>query len=264
MGYENVHYLPLGTDDTIFRPGLVEKPKYRTSFIGDSMTSAVIKKIHSLKIDPGLLPAIDRAAAEYARDDERTPARAIKRTGLAEAPEVRAMDADRFVELMAFVTWRATQEYRLEMVRALAPFKPVVAGDPGWSELLDPSVFRLLPRIDYYHGLPWFYSASTINLNATSLQMKTGLNQRVFDAPACGAFLLTDYRRQIERLFDPGREVVCYRGAGELADMVRYYLDHERERAALAQAARRRVLAEHTYQHRLTELIRRMKQDHGI
>ena len=46
--------------------------------------------------------------------------------------------------------------------------------------------------LNYYKDLPLLYNACKINFNATSLQMKEAVNQRVFDVPACGAFLLTD------------------------------------------------------------------------
>jgi spore maturation protein CgeB len=54
--------------------------------------------------------------------------------------------------------------------------------------------------------------------------MKGAVNQRVFDVPVCGGFLLTDHRRQMESLFEPGREIVCYQEPGEIPDLVRHYL----------------------------------------
>jgi spore maturation protein CgeB len=45
------------------------------------------------------------------------------------------------------------------------------------------------------------------------------------------------------------------RDAGELRERVRHYLAHPDERAALAAAGRRRVLAEHTYRHRMERLL---------
>ena len=56
--------------------------------------------------------------------------------------------------------------------------------------------------------------------------------------------------------------MVSYRDPEEALDLVGYYLNHETERRALAEKARQRVLAEHTYRHRLASLIETMRQDY--
>ena len=84
--------------------------------------------------------------------------------------------------------------------------------------------FRLGPQLNYYKELPFFYNACTVNFNATSIQMGKAVNQRVFDVPACGAFLLTDHQESVEGLFEVGKEVVTYKDRGEIADLARFYL----------------------------------------
>jgi spore maturation protein CgeB len=216
----------------------------------------------ALGLGPDHLPEIDRAASEFAGDGRTTPSEAIVRSGLMGEAWAVALDSEGLKNLNSLVTFRATQKYRLEMVRTLAPFAPVVAGDEGWEKLLNQAQFRLLPEIDYFGGLPGFYSRCTVNLNATSLQMKTGLNQRVFDVPACGGFLLTDARRQLEELFEVGREAIAYGSAAELEDLTRYYLAHDGERRRVIEKGRARVLADHTYVHRLSRLVELMRRDH--
>ena len=93
--------------------------------------------------------------------------------------------------------------------------------------------------------------------------MKGAVNQRVFDVPVCGGFLLTDHRRQMEDLFEPGREIVCYREPGEIQDLVRHYLARDDARRAVTEAARKRILAEHTYDLRLASLVRTMREIYG-
>jgi spore maturation protein CgeB len=67
--------------------------------------------------------------------------------------------------------------------------------------------------------------------------------------------LLTDEGRNLSDLFEPGREIVTYRDSDDLADRIAYYLEHEEERAAIARAGQARTLAEHTYEHRMRELV---------
>lgn len=102
-----------------------------------------------------------------------------------------------------------------------------------------------------------------MNVNATSYQMVSAVNQRVFDAAACGAFLVTDHQPDMDELFDRGRETVCYADAAQAKDQVAYYLKHPKDRHEIAQRARRRVLGEHTYVHRLTRMIAVMKHEFG-
>jgi spore maturation protein CgeB len=47
---------------------------------------------------------------------------------------------------------------------------------------------------------------------------------------------------------------VTYSSAEEAAEKIRYYLEHEDERASIAAAGHARTLAEHTYAHRMREL----------
>lgn len=73
-----------------------------------------------------------------------------------------------------------------------------------------------------------------------------------------GACLLTDWKDNLPNLFEPDIEVVTYRSAEECIEKVRYLLEHEADRQAIAAAGQRRTLREHTYYHRverLTEII---------
>ena len=123
--------------------------------------------------------------------------------------------------------------------------------------------FRLGPQLNYYKELPSFYNACAVNFNATSIQMGKAVNQRVFDVPACGAFLLTDHQESIEGLFEVGKEVVTYKDQGEIAELVRFYLGNDRAREAVAKNGRVRVLGEHTYRHRVDEIIRGVRRIFG-
>jgi len=85
--------------------------------------------------------------------------------------------------------------------------------------------------------------------------MNTTVNQRVFDVPLCGGLLLTDYRQDLERLFDIERECVVYHDHTEAADKLSWYLAHEAEAASISTAAAARIKAEHLYQHRLRTMM---------
>ena len=82
---------------------------------------------------------------------------------------------------------------------------------------------------------------------------------RVFEAAGAGACLITDAWEGIELFLEPGSEVLVARDGAEVAALVEAL---EPERAgAIGDAARRRVLAEHTYAHRAVEVERLLEAE---
>ena len=258
LGFAHVVYLPLGTDPERFcpRPGSSLCP---VAFVGNSMVHKVRTK-GTAAIPAQILAQADLVAAGFAQ----SPIRTVRAYMAAHHPQMQA-----FVETLpretqlaweAMITWQATRDWRHRCVSELLPFGPWIVGDRGWKALLPGRGWKHLPEMSYYADLPHFYPRVDINFNCTSLQMKGAANQRVFDVPACGAFLLTDYRQQLEGLFALGREVVCYGEPGEIPELVRFYLRHAGARHAVAVASRQRVLAQHTYDARLQTLAAWMRR----
>jgi spore maturation protein CgeB len=266
LGFENVHYLPLATDEQIFRPDAGKAASAAVpcdcGFVGDSMAGAVGDKKKSVGVDPELMTLVDRAALDFLANTERTADGALARSYLARLPDTQDLSVEARMELTMLITWRATQMYRLNLVQSVSPLSPTIVGDSGWKDLLNGGSYRLHPPLDYYKQLPGFYSQCHVNLNATSQQMKTGVNQRVFDVPASGGFLITDHRDQLAALFEPGREAITYDHPEEALDLTRYYLTNDAERRRVTEAARNRILNEHTYCHRVADLIVAMRRNY--
>jgi spore maturation protein CgeB len=82
-----------------------------------------------------------------------------------------------------------------------------------------------------------------------------GANMRVFELAAVGTPQLSDAKADIARHFTPGQEIVLYRSIAELRARARELLADEPGRRSLAAAARERALREHTWRHRLEELL---------
>jgi spore maturation protein CgeB len=163
------------------------------------------------------------------------------------------------LDIEAAVIWKATQDYRFRLSRALIPLGLVIYGDSGWKRLIGKKG-TLRPKVEYFRELPDVYRGTDVNINCTSFQMKTAVNQRVFDVPACGGFLLSDYQEDMDRFFEVGKEAICYRTTEEAVSLVAYYLGNAGERKRIAEAARRRVLAEHTYEKRMAALVATMRE----
>jgi spore maturation protein CgeB len=80
-------------------------------------------------------------------------------------------------------------------------------------------------------------------------------NRRLFEATGVGTLLITDWKKNLHEMFEPGKEIVTYRDPEECAELIRYYLEHEKERSEIARAGQRRTLREHTYYQRMQELV---------
>jgi spore maturation protein CgeB len=83
----------------------------------------------------------------------------------------------------------------------------------------------------------------------------TGANMRVFELAAVGTPQLSDAKADIARHFTPDREIVLYRSVAELTDRARALLADDALRRRLADAARERAVREHTWRHRMEELL---------
>lgn len=81
---------------------------------------------------------------------------------------------------------------------------------------------------------------------------------RNFEIPGCGGFQLAGNADNLEQYYQNGREVVIFHDNNELIDTIRYYLTHEEERSAIAQAGHERTLREHTYVHRFRDILSTM------
>jgi spore maturation protein CgeB len=78
------------------------------------------------------------------------------------------------------------------------------------------------------------------------------MGPRVVEAAACGAFLMSEWRPEIEQVY--GNAVQFYSSAGELEYLIRYYLDNESERLAKAKMAQE-ITLNMSYDDRLQDIL---------
>lgn len=258
MGFPRVTYLPLAADTHLFRP-YRHPPVDRfgslaAAFVGSTWTARLNQKLARYNGQAATMAYIEAAAATF----QWSPHYQAK-MDLAEIYSgFEDLSISEQVDLEAAVLWRASQQDRVERVGALVPAGLKVFGEPAWTDYLaDASAYG--GSLNYHRELPGFYQCVDVNLNFTSLQMKNGLNQRVFDVPASGAFLLTDYKEALWEMFAP-EEVVTYRTLEEAREKLAYYRKYPETRRRLAARARERVLSRHTYEHRVQVMVREMTE----
>jgi spore maturation protein CgeB len=67
----------------------------------------------------------------------------------------------------------------------------------------------------------------------------------------------------LDRLFETGREVMVYNTPEDIPELAARCLRDRALRERVGAAARARILAEHTYEHRLQELLSAMRASFG-
>jgi len=111
------------------------------------------------------------------------------------------------------------------------------------------------------------FNATAINLNLHSCDgddldgQADFVNPRTFELAACGAFQLVDRRSLMGDLFADG-ELVQFDRAGDVPALIRRWLPDAENRKAVAQAAQTRVLRDHTYRRRMSDLLMTIGLDH--
>ncbi len=101
------------------------------------------------------------------------------------------------------------------------------------------------------------FSASKIVLSLNCCSSNPEIPQikgRIFEYGACKTFQLCFDYPLLADYYELGKELVTC-SMDRIADTVRYYLDHDSEREAIAEACYRRTLNEHTWIHRFSGLF---------
>jgi hypothetical protein len=123
-----------------------------------------------------------------------------------------------------------------------------------WTpELIDPRHVRgeHIPN----HELPAYYAAASIVLNDHWADMRAWgfLSNRLYDALACGACVVSDLAPGLDAEFDGA--VASYGSPDELVALVDELLADPERRRALGARGRSAVLERHTFAHRAAEIL---------
>jgi spore maturation protein CgeB len=137
------------------------------------------------------------------------------------------------------------------------PEHDFLLGGSGWDDRSLPSNVQLLGHVGTGDHNAINCSAQAV-LNVTRNDMAANgwsPPTRVFEAAGAAACLITDAWEGIEDFLEPEQEVLVAAGS---ADVVRHLVELTPERArTIGQAARERVLEQHTYERR-AELVERV------
>lgn len=84
-------------------------------------------------------------------------------------------------------------------------------------------------------------------------------NMRLFEATGSGTMLLTDYKKNLENLFNIDEEVVLFDNNDQLFDRINFYLSNDEMRLKIAKNGYKKTLDVHNYQNRVDKLDKFIK-----
>lgn len=252
LGFEHPFHLPLAADPDLMRSGETSAKRFAVGFVGDSMEEAARKWRLRCPQDADLDRRLQQGVERLLGDREASPS----------AGDLPAeWSAPERLNFASAVVLEATRRYRQEALTRLGEASLRIWGDEGWRQAAPPGAI-VAPRVDYYRELPLVYRRTAINLNFTSFQMPTAVNQRVFDAPVAGGFLLTDDQPDLTELFRPD-EVATFGAIAELKEKVNYFTRRPDAAELIRRRAARRILSRHTYRCRIETIVSEARRRFG-
>lgn len=81
------------------------------------------------------------------------------------------------------------------------------------------------------------------------------INGRTFETLGCGTFLLTNETYKLNSIFEIGKHLQVYTDFNDLSEKIKYYIEHEAEREAIAEAGFVHAIEHHSYDARCKQLI---------
>lgn len=103
------------------------------------------------------------------------------------------------------------------------------------------------------------FASGKVFVNSMHFVEQRGVNNTLFEAAGCGAFQICDERPTLQEFFKPGEEIVTFRSRAELVEKVRHYLGRDEERRRIGERAAQRAHKEHTYEKRLTQMLKTLR-----
>ena len=126
---------------------------------------------------------------------------------------------------------------------------------------MPPNKLKGSPLKSCYQGTAWgrdmfaIMARSQITINHHGEVPPYANNMRLYEATGCGTLLVTDWKPNLPKIFEPGKEVIAYRDANECIQAIEHYSAAREERERIALAGQKRTLQDHTYRHRMEEFI---------
>jgi len=254
-GFENVEYLPLATDDTVF------KDEKNSGYYGPLrwVANSNVKPAFDWQTKTGINPLTDnlfQRAVSLQCATRLDSQEVLKTAAITENVDISVWEEKHKLNYTSAIALTATKDTRLDIAKICSSAGLNIYGDKYWAQASTGA--KIHDGVSYGKELKEIYNSS-IQINQTSYQMPGAVNQRVFDIPAAGGLLISDDQDDMSDLFDIKKECFCYSDINELPDKIKYLKNNEEEALRRMNRAKKRIQKEHTYIQRMQYLINRLK-----
>jgi spore maturation protein CgeB len=106
-----------------------------------------------------------------------------------------------------------------------------------------------------FPAIPAAVARGKVVLDIVSGWDEEGLTAKTFELAACGAAMVHNRCQGLEKLFVPGVEMELFDTPAQLRQTIRRLIGDEKARREMSDAARQRVVAEHTWAHRVRRML---------
>ncbi|MBD3266241.1 glycosyltransferase [bacterium] len=254
-----VDYFPYVADLDLAQPNTKKVFQSPVSYIGQVLSLQTA----GLQFNEQTLALVNRVAREKAEQPRVSYQSLLMEYQKEHGLEIIQAEQDCIPQALRYGIYIvANALYRTRVLKAVRPFGLKFYGNREWEKVLqgDSLLECYQGEADPLTDVPDIFVSSHINLNIHSLQAQNSLNQRDFNCPVLGGFLLSDWVEGADEFFQPGEELIFYHGIDDLVEKVEYYLNHREEREQIIQKGKQRVQAEHTYAARVPHLLERLQQ----
>jgi glycosyltransferase involved in cell wall biosynthesis len=95
-----------------------------------------------------------------------------------------------------------------------------------------------------------------------NLSISEDINAKYFEIMGSGSFMLSNYNAELLALFgnNPDLRACMYSSEDEIGEKIKYYLEHEEEREAIAKRLYDIVWSEHTWENRARHILRSVQR----
>ncbi|MBN1515720.1 glycosyltransferase [Candidatus Sumerlaeota bacterium] len=270
LGYRHVHPLPLAADSRI-ADSLADEPldpPCDVAFVG-SLSDHRIRALREelmARLEKAKHPDADEANRLIEKGRQWTREhRGRSIFQYADSIDPESLPEDEFDKreavrlIAAIIDFENMRDDRLELASALRDKGLQVWGDAAWKDQIPSEQFRGFVS---YQDVGRIYHDARIIVNLSRGQLLTAVNQRVYDAPMCGGFLITDRRPGLADILEPGVDMAVYDDVRELPGLIDEYLANESLRREMSARAKRRIMDAHLYEHRVQTLFQWIEEAH--
>src|ERR1017187_2488343 len=164
---------------------------------------------------------------------------------------------DLFFRRSAFISAQLMKGLKLD---SLAKSLPGIKKAYFLSELpQNPKNISAISRIAKppVYGLDMFKAISRSKIGFNMHGQAAGdyaANVRLFEITGVGSCMVTDWKKNLNEIFEIDKETVAFCNGDECIEKIKWLLDHPKERKEIALAGQKRVLKDHTFKIRASQL----------